>query len=690
MRLPFVAGWMLFCVGAAAVALTVAGVVLDYSPVPYWDQWDGGIDLYVKALTHPWAAWWSWHNEHRLVVPRLIFWADIALAGGVNILALAANLVLAGLIAWVVAAIAAPLRGSQGAGLALTGVICTFVFSWMQFENFTWGFECQWFLANLFALLAFWKLMQAQAAPERWAPFATALLCAVLAMLSLGNGVLTFPVMILAALYWRMSWRRLGLLVVTFAVIARLYYADAPLYHGEAGPLATLLSHPLGVARFALHYYGSPGWYVIHQIWFVELAGGLVCAGVLGGVALTVRRRGAVASPALLLYALFIGATGLATAAGRLALGQIAAMESRYTSNTLLMLLCTLLFLAINLRARFWRGATMGALVASSLVLAGLQARALRSDRDVLFERLEAGAALRAGVYDHAYTVPVYPKAKRIRYLADESTPLRLSIFRGNVPRLPDPPAHLATSAACAGAIDEIQATATAGTWMAHGWIYDAAAATVPSGVWFADIAGNAIGSGVVGAKRLDVASLLHLPGKRFGWTGFLKLPAGEAFRVFGANRARVACAVPMVAVVPTVTIHAEDPSDPETLSALAIVSATGFAPNAIPPNLLAGAPPGIQGSYIQADQTTGAITLRPAQPQPAMRFRYATGPNAGNQGLSVTLDDGTSLAFSLPGTSQAWQTLIIDAQANPHRIATVTVEDRGSGWGEWSAVSTP
>lgn len=690
MRPPIVAGWALFCLGVVAVGLTVAGVVLDYSPVPYWDQWDGGIDLYVQALTHPWAAWWSWHNEHRLVIPRLVFWADIALAGGVNILSLAANLVLAGLIAWVVAIIAAPLRGNRGASLALAGIICIFAFSWMQFENFTWGFECQWFLANLFALLAFWKLMQAQAAPERWAPFATALLCAVLAMLSLGNGVLTFPVMILAAIYWRMSWRRLGLLVATFAVIARLYYADAPLYHGEAGPLATLLSDPLGVARFAVHYYGSFGWYIIRQIWFVELAGGLVCAGVLGGVALTVLRRGAVASPALLLYALFIGATGLATATGRLVLGQIAAMESRYTSNTLLMLLCTLLFLAINLRARFWRGATMGVLVASSLVLAGLQGRALRPNRDILFERLEAGAALRAGVYDHAYTVAVYPKAKRIRYLADESMPLRLSIFRSGVPRLPDPPAHLTASASCAGVIDEIQATATPGTWMARGWIYDPATATVPSGVWFADLAGHSIGNGVAGAKRPDVATLLHLPSQRSGWTGFLKLPAGAAFRVFGADGGRVTCALPISAIVPTVTIHAEDPSDLVTLTPLTIVSATGFAENTIPANLLVGAPPAIHGSYIQADQTTGAITLRPAQPQPTMRFRYVTGPEAGNQGVRVTLDDGTSLAFSLPGTSQAWQTLIIDAQANPHRIATITVEDRGSGWGEWSAVSVP
>ena len=58
--------------GVFVVALTLRMVVLSWSPVPFGDQWD---DL-VSGRPLTWAWLVQQHNEHRVFVPRLIFWLD--------------------------------------------------------------------------------------------------------------------------------------------------------------------------------------------------------------------------------------------------------------------------------------------------------------------------------------------------------------------------------------------------------------------------------------------------------------------------------------------------------------------------------------------------------------------------------------------------------------------------------------
>ena len=154
--------WALLGLGLLTLCSTIVGVVRNFSPVPYWDQWDGTIEFYMRAMTDPLSAFFAQHNEHRLVLPQLIFFADMRYFGGRNVFSLTANLVLALLLAVMLYRVVARYLPNTRVDRAITaGLALTLVFSWAQRENFTWGFQCQWFAIYLFALCAFHSLERA-------------------------------------------------------------------------------------------------------------------------------------------------------------------------------------------------------------------------------------------------------------------------------------------------------------------------------------------------------------------------------------------------------------------------------------------------------------------------------------------------------------------------------------------------
>jgi hypothetical protein len=63
-------------VGFLFFGSTVIGAIRNYSPVPFWDMWDGYIGFYERISNGHWEAWWERHMEHRLVFSRVFFWLE--------------------------------------------------------------------------------------------------------------------------------------------------------------------------------------------------------------------------------------------------------------------------------------------------------------------------------------------------------------------------------------------------------------------------------------------------------------------------------------------------------------------------------------------------------------------------------------------------------------------------------------
>lgn len=244
-------------VAAGAVFLAVLAARLWLvgsagSTLPYWDQWDAE----ALGLYRPWlagtlepAALLAPHNEHRIVLTRLLDLALFAVTGGWNpwlqlLLNAALHAAAAGLLAVALPRPAgAGLRALMFGGLVLLPAIPA---GW---QNALWGFQSQVLLATLLALGALAGLTGAGSGGWRgWIGW----LCALLALGATGAGPLVtlaaLPFVVLAVVERRAAWWQLVILAVVLSAGAALQVtvsAHAPLRAASAQQFCSVLLHAL-------------------------------------------------------------------------------------------------------------------------------------------------------------------------------------------------------------------------------------------------------------------------------------------------------------------------------------------------------------------------------------------------------------------------------------------------------------
>jgi hypothetical protein len=216
----------------AAVALTVFGakmlLIANYgSIIPFWDQWDGeAAGLYLPYLKGQlsFATLFASHNEHRILLPRLLFLALFEFSGEWRpTLQMIVNAGLNAGFAVLIAGLASLLVNLQDRLLAaaVTGLVLCLPLSW---ENTLAGFHTPWFLLVIFTTLAIAALTSATAFSALWWAGVGASVLAyftiassALAILA-ASGIVTIQLLIKERRGVREFWA-LGLLVLTAAIM---------------------------------------------------------------------------------------------------------------------------------------------------------------------------------------------------------------------------------------------------------------------------------------------------------------------------------------------------------------------------------------------------------------------------------------------------------------------------------------
>ncbi|SAL49032.1 hypothetical protein AWB67_02228 [Caballeronia terrestris] len=550
-RLRTASLYFVFAFGLTTAISTAFAVWQHFSPVPYWDSWDDTIGFYLRAQHDPWGAFFAQHNEHRLTVSRLIFYADMWYFHGRNVFSLIANWILAGILALAFIRVAvyrcATLTRAERAGVA--GAALVFTYSWIQNENFTWAFDSQWFAVYLFALLAFHSIDRASvsAARDRYVDtrlwLLTGAASASVAAFSMASGVLVFPVLLVQAIYLRLKWRDIGAIAAIAAVVVFAFFVG---WHAPAssGDLRTgLREHPLDALRFVLLYLGAPAWHARRG-----MLGAYVC-GSIALVALIVfcvealrRRRTPPRALSLLMFAGFVTSNAVVTAGGRLWFGLESALASRYTTASLGAWFALLAYGLLSDAPTRRRRAVFATGVVALVMVFGAQRFAFNADRNVTYARLVAGLALRAHVYDPDITGVVYPFHDALIETAKQAEAARISIFAADQPDYLEPPRQVVAQRLCTGAIDQIAKTGTAGIFRATGSIYDVDDRETPGAVVITDAAGHTLGTGVVGAERDDIRKIYGRRARYSGWTAFFSAPPGGAIVAIGQTGPQTWC----------------------------------------------------------------------------------------------------------------------------------------------------
>jgi hypothetical protein len=256
-----VAGW---AAAVAALALTLrvnfftlAQISRASTRVPWADEWFMVQEFASwKRGGSLWSILWAPYWGHRLVVPRLIFFTDMQWASHAPLIWLtfgvqSALICLLISIAWKLFGRASPVRFALSCAVALNLML-----SPAQMENFTWSMQTMFPLvyaagAAAILTLAFgWRMRPALL-------FGVTTAFAMLASLTMPNGILVWPVLVAESAYLRLGRKMTLAIAFLGAAVISLY-----LWHYERPALGMgiggMLRHPLDATMLVGLLLGAP------------------------------------------------------------------------------------------------------------------------------------------------------------------------------------------------------------------------------------------------------------------------------------------------------------------------------------------------------------------------------------------------------------------------------------------------
>lgn len=337
---------------------TVALVVLSLLPViylltlvakygvnvPYADEFNF-VPLLVKAHDHAvtWFDLFKQHNEHRYFFSRLLIIAFAWLSHGDLRVEMFFSVFLTMLVSvnlWLL--VRKTISGSLGPSLLLFFLINLLLFSPVQAENWTWGFQFPLFLCNyLFSC----GLLAAISNLEIGKKFAICLVLASVATFSFGGGVLLWAVTFPLALFphsemtwksriaWGLAWGAAGL----GAMALYFFHYVKPSYHPSIAASRNPVDYFLYVTTFlGAHLSRAAREEPIFQ---AALVGSVLLALWCIAVAYAFRYRRDPDLMRRMLPWIALGSyailNALLAAAARIGFGINQALDSRYTSFSL-------------------------------------------------------------------------------------------------------------------------------------------------------------------------------------------------------------------------------------------------------------------------------------------------------------------------------------------------------------------
>jgi hypothetical protein len=540
----FILGGGLLTILAAAYLMWVS-----YSVVPGWDEWTPIHDLATSQHPLPISWLWSQHNEHRIPFYRILLLADFRLFHGKHwvffVAMFAVQLAFLGLLAWLLRVIGG-LQGvlwRTGVGLAAYCLFCP-----SQWENFSWAFQISFLLPGFFVGVGLVSLLLHERSPRTsssgWGYLAFSILAGSAATYSNANGVIAWPVLIVAAVALRVRFRVIVAYMAAgfLLVISYLHGYTSPGYHGS--PLESL-HHPLVIAEYVAKYFG--GSWAHHYRPSIAVIIGI--AGIALGLGLALRvlamRNQRPPLPIALVGLMFFSlGTAFVTALGRMNFGTDQAFSSRYQTFSLLFWFSLGMLLMSFLTEKGWRIAVTLLLAIIALMMlssAGQYRFPLQAARSRAWITDVAGSAFLADVRDPKSATELFPPGPDwvwddVRYLQQH----QLSVFSSGLNSGLGQPLvttdHAGSQSTCLGNVDLIESVTgpDSDAWHIAGWAVDPQSRKPVRRV-IAAVDGRIEGFGVVGLARPDVRRALRTRrALDSGWSGFLRSAGKTMIDVYG------------------------------------------------------------------------------------------------------------------------------------------------------------
>lgn len=187
--------WSVGLVAATAAALTTIPVLMlvfwHGVRLPTGDEWDlAKTLLYLARNGFDFDIFTAFHNEHRIIIPRLYFWVISLISGWDTLLIKVVNaLLVVGTAALSCSLIATGIR-AQSLAIGTSLIFILRLGNWDQWQNFLWSFQFPWFLIPLL-LVASSHALLVSPGPTTPGRLLASLYC-LIASACMASGVLTW------------------------------------------------------------------------------------------------------------------------------------------------------------------------------------------------------------------------------------------------------------------------------------------------------------------------------------------------------------------------------------------------------------------------------------------------------------------------------------------------------------------
>jgi hypothetical protein len=680
------------------IGTSILGGVRAFSAIPFWDMWDGQLNFYLRINQGEWAAWTDQHNEHRIILTRILFWIDLYFLGGDNRFLIIINYVLVAINSILFYRI---LRNffiedsSKNNKIFIGFFITAWLFQWMQSQNLIWAFQSQFFLVQTLALACFYSLSKAIDPLEKNSHiyFLVSCILGLVSVWTMANGLAVLPLMLIFLLLCRQSVVKVGIVVLLFTLSFSLYFLDykTPGNHSSA-PL-TFLGDPVGVLKYVSLYLGGPFYYLGGGGEFGKILGYIFGLFLLLSTAYFTysfirNYKDKNYQLALYFYILFVVLTAFMTAGGRLNFGVEQALESRYTTPAL-MAWAALIIMGIS-KIRF---AHVGIIQFNILLLAlcaisyGMllaQLQAFKPPYEMLHERNLAALALSMDVRDQKRVSRIYPSIERALEISARAHKNNISIF----PAFPyqefreRPIGTIGQNVnlpKCIGFLDGVESIVEDPRFVIiRGWVFNSEAQAYPDFLRFLDSNDGIVGYAITGGYRPDVAGQVNKNALLSGFDGYISSSSlGSTLLVQAGN---LSCQISLN--IPK-RIYLSDKLPLGFLEGLVDTKSILGGNKWVGSDFYNSKAPKVKvyGSYINGDVDMGSILIKVGRGQ---KIFYRSGPTGGRQLLQVNED--ASLVTILP-TSLEWTLLDFSGLPENKEGTLLRFIDNGNSWGEWSAI---
>ena len=245
-----------FVLTTAMPAAIVLWVIYHFGEnVPFWDDW-----YFVEDLEKIYSGQYTitelarQHNEHRMVFPRLLMLALTSFSRWNILYQLYSSWILI-VFTWFILwdLLRKTLKDNRELIKPLAVLQAFFLFSLSQGENFIWGWQLQWFLANFLVVASIWSLFHWK---SRWIGILIGALTAFIATYSIVTGQFLWLLGFIFLLIEREHWKRSQILFWFIAALLSLlgYYFHFQIYESRF----LSLYRPIEVLQLIFAITGSP------------------------------------------------------------------------------------------------------------------------------------------------------------------------------------------------------------------------------------------------------------------------------------------------------------------------------------------------------------------------------------------------------------------------------------------------